>query len=81
MRASRAGVVVVSCSDPRLNPYQILGLDSTLSKHTFELKSDPKVLMMFFQKLQWLEMQEVELSMLFELWLFFKQLELQELLL
>ncbi|KAL6253142.1 hypothetical protein RBB50_000863 [Rhinocladiella similis] len=30
IRASGAGVVVLSCSDPRLNPYQILGLDSTL---------------------------------------------------
>ncbi|UKZ68818.1 uncharacterized protein TrAtP1_009837 [Trichoderma atroviride] len=30
MRASRAGVVVLSCSDPRLNPYQILGIDETL---------------------------------------------------
>jgi hypothetical protein len=32
MRASGAGVVVLSCSDPRLNPYQILGIDSTLSE-------------------------------------------------
>lgn len=32
MRASRAGVVVISCSDPRLNPYQVLGLDSGLRK-------------------------------------------------
>ena len=31
MRGSGAGVVVVSCSDPRLNPYQILGIDQTLS--------------------------------------------------
>ncbi|ORY07285.1 carbonic anhydrase [Clohesyomyces aquaticus] len=30
MRSSNAGVVVLSCSDPRLNPYQILGLDATL---------------------------------------------------
>ncbi|RFU27146.1 hypothetical protein B7463_g9192, partial [Scytalidium lignicola] len=30
MRASGAGVVVLSCSDPRLNPYQILGIDQTL---------------------------------------------------
>ncbi|KAK5118536.1 hypothetical protein LTR85_008001 [Meristemomyces frigidus] len=30
MRASGAGVVVLSCSDPRLNPYQVLGLDQTL---------------------------------------------------
>ncbi|KAK0251094.1 hypothetical protein B0A54_00017 [Friedmanniomyces endolithicus] len=30
MKASGAGVVVVSCSDPRLNPYQILGIDQTL---------------------------------------------------
>lgn len=37
MRASRAGVVVLSCSDPRLNPYQILGLDETLSTSDFQL--------------------------------------------
>ncbi|KAE9969563.1 hypothetical protein EG328_006806 [Venturia inaequalis] len=30
MRGTGAGVVVLSCSDPRLNPYQILGLDPTL---------------------------------------------------
>ncbi|KAE8445839.1 hypothetical protein EG329_012762 [Mollisiaceae sp. DMI_Dod_QoI] len=30
MRASGAGVVVLSCSDPRLNPYQVLGIDPTL---------------------------------------------------
>ncbi|KAK0857386.1 hypothetical protein LTS16_017873 [Friedmanniomyces endolithicus] len=30
MKASGAGVVVVSCSDPRLNPYLILGIDQTL---------------------------------------------------
>ncbi|KAH7408779.1 carbonic anhydrase [Phaeosphaeria sp. MPI-PUGE-AT-0046c] len=30
MRASRAGVVVLSCSDPRLNPYEILGIDASL---------------------------------------------------
>ncbi|KAL2066923.1 hypothetical protein VTL71DRAFT_1347 [Oculimacula yallundae] len=30
MRATRQGVVVISCSDPRLNPYQVLGLDATL---------------------------------------------------
>lgn len=36
MRTSRAGVVVLSCSDPRLNPYQILGIDSTLSKSSSE---------------------------------------------
>jgi carbonic anhydrase len=30
MRDSRAGVVVISCSDPRLNPYQILGIDAEL---------------------------------------------------
>jgi carbonic anhydrase len=33
MRASGAGVIVLSCSDPRLNPYQILGIDPTLSKN------------------------------------------------
>jgi carbonic anhydrase len=33
MRASGAGVVVLSCSDPRLNPYQVLGIDGkTLSE-------------------------------------------------
>lgn len=31
-RASGQGVVVISCSDPRLNPYEILGIDATLSK-------------------------------------------------
>jgi hypothetical protein len=31
MRTSGQGVVVLSCSDPRLNPYQILGIDATLS--------------------------------------------------
>ncbi|KAF2800965.1 carbonic anhydrase [Melanomma pulvis-pyrius CBS 109.77] len=30
MRGTGAGVVVLSCSDPRLNPYQILGIDPTL---------------------------------------------------
>ncbi|KAF8852868.1 carbonic anhydrase [Acephala macrosclerotiorum] len=30
VRASGAGVVVLSCSDPRLNPYQVLGIDPTL---------------------------------------------------
>jgi hypothetical protein len=34
MRKSRAGVVVLSCSDPRLNPYQILGIDATLSQYS-----------------------------------------------
>jgi len=28
--ASGKGVVVISCSDPRLNPYEILGIDATL---------------------------------------------------
>jgi Ni,Fe-hydrogenase I large subunit len=32
MRGTGAGVVVLSCSDPRLNPYQILGIDPTLSE-------------------------------------------------
>lgn len=32
LRASRAGVIVISCSDPRLNPYQILGIDAELRK-------------------------------------------------
>lgn len=32
MRASGQGTVVLSCSDPRLNPYQVLGIDATLSK-------------------------------------------------
>jgi len=30
MRSTKQGVVVLSCSDPRLNPYQILGIDPTL---------------------------------------------------
>ncbi|KAK0104933.1 hypothetical protein ONS95_005195 [Cadophora gregata] len=30
MKATKQGVVVLSCSDPRLNPYQVLGLDATL---------------------------------------------------
>jgi len=30
MRASGAGVVVLSCSDPRLNPYALLGIDPNL---------------------------------------------------
>ncbi|KAH9206827.1 carbonic anhydrase [Leptodontidium sp. 2 PMI_412] len=30
MRATKQGVVVLSCSDPRLNPYQVLGIDATL---------------------------------------------------
>ncbi|CAG8956586.1 hypothetical protein HYFRA_00003975 [Hymenoscyphus fraxineus] len=29
-RSSGAGVIVLSCSDPRLNPYEILGLDQNL---------------------------------------------------
>jgi hypothetical protein len=33
MKATGAGVVVISCSDPRLNPYQILGIDPTLSEY------------------------------------------------
>ena len=42
MRATGAGVVVLSCSDPRLNPYQVLGIDGkTLSKHY--LASLPKM--------------------------------------
>lgn len=32
MRSTRAGVIVISCSDPRLNPYQILGIDAELRK-------------------------------------------------
>ncbi|KAG9238931.1 carbonic anhydrase [Amylocarpus encephaloides] len=30
IRGTGKGVVVLSCSDPRLNPYQILGIDPTL---------------------------------------------------
>lgn len=30
MRASGAGVIVLSCSDPRLNPYALLGIDPNL---------------------------------------------------
>ena len=32
MRGAGAGVLVVSCSDPRINPYHILGIDTTLRK-------------------------------------------------
>ncbi|KAH6663511.1 carbonic anhydrase [Halenospora varia] len=31
LRAAGTGVVVISCSDPRLNPYQVLGIDPTLT--------------------------------------------------
>jgi hypothetical protein len=41
MRTSGAGVVVLSCSDPRLNPYQILGIDPTLSKCFQGVQSTP----------------------------------------
>jgi len=34
MRASGAGVVVLSCSDPRLNPYQVLGIDGKTVRAT-----------------------------------------------
>jgi hypothetical protein len=30
-KASGSGVLVLSCSDPRVNPHEILGLDSKLS--------------------------------------------------
>ncbi|TVY54111.1 Uncharacterized protein LCER1_G007010 [Lachnellula cervina] len=30
LRASGKGVVVISCSDPRLNPYEVLGIDASL---------------------------------------------------
>jgi hypothetical protein len=30
MRVNGAGVVVLSCSDPRLNPYQVLGIDGKI---------------------------------------------------
>lgn len=43
MMQSRAGIVVLSCSDPRLNPYQILGLDSTLSKSCMTSNTDLKL--------------------------------------
>lgn len=33
-RASGQGVVVISCSDPRLNPYEILGADANISELT-----------------------------------------------
>lgn len=39
LRNSNAGVVVLSCSDPRIHPEQILGLDSTLSKSTLSLNA------------------------------------------
>ncbi|RDW58510.1 carbonic anhydrase-2 [Coleophoma crateriformis] len=30
IRSSGAGVIILSCADPRLNPYQIFGVDSTI---------------------------------------------------
>lgn len=30
VRGSGAGVVILSCSDPRLNPYQVFGIDPTI---------------------------------------------------
>lgn len=30
VRSSGAGVILLSCSDPRLNPYQIFGIDPTI---------------------------------------------------
>ncbi|KAG0303622.1 hypothetical protein BGZ99_002629 [Dissophora globulifera] len=30
VRASGAGTVVISCSDPRLNPYQVFGVDPSI---------------------------------------------------
>jgi hypothetical protein len=35
MQASGAGVVVLSCADPRVFPDKILGLDDKLSKFPF----------------------------------------------
>lgn len=35
MQASGAGVVVLSCADPRIFPDKILGLDDKLSKFPF----------------------------------------------
>jgi len=37
MRASGAGVVVLSCADPRIAPDKILGLDETLSMTSLTL--------------------------------------------
>lgn len=30
VRKSGAGIIMLSCSDPRLNPYQIFGIDPTV---------------------------------------------------
>ena len=30
IRGSGAGVIILSCSDPRLNPYQIFGIDPSI---------------------------------------------------
>lgn len=30
VRQSGSGIVILSCSDPRLNPYEIFGVDSTI---------------------------------------------------
>jgi carbonic anhydrase len=37
MIATGAGVVVLSCSDPRLNPYQIFGIDGKTVSKSFSL--------------------------------------------
>jgi hypothetical protein len=57
MRSSNAGVVVLSCSDPRLNPYTILGLDATLSQ--LSVLVDRTSRLIHSQKQRWFEMQEV----------------------
>lgn len=58
MRGTGAGVVVLSCSDPRLNPYQILGLDPSLSKLRRETVLMPVTESQ--QRPPWFEMQVVE---------------------
>lgn len=30
VRQTGAGTIILSCSDPRLNPYEVLGVDSTI---------------------------------------------------
>ena len=81
MRGSGAGVVVVSCSDPRLNPYQILGLDQSLSKLSpgLEPGGSHELIYRFSQKRLWFETQGVVSSMPYEPWLCFRLSELQEL--
>lgn len=75
MKSTGQGVVVLSCSDPRLNPYQILGIDPTLSKSIRSALS--RTGSNNLQKLQWYEMRVEGFSMLSELLRFSRRLEIR----